>query len=135
MGEIKKILATTSLLLLIIVGTAATRPPEDEERFTNLKVLPKKISSEQMESIMYIIGRQLGVNCIYCHVPKKNVFPKRMDFASDEKPEKKIAREMLRMNIKINKKYFAQDTWQAIQRPKMWCRTCHRGFPVPPGTK
>jgi len=136
MRAYKKIFVVTGLLALIITGIAATGPTENDAHYTNLKVLPKKISSEEMESVMYIIDRQLGVNCVYCHVTKKNSFPKRMDFASDEKPEKKIAREMLKMCIKINKKYFgAEDKEQAYRRPKMWCRTCHRGFPVPPGTK
>lgn len=31
-----------------------------------------------------------------------------MDFASDEKPEKKIARQMMQLAIDINKNYFAK---------------------------
>jgi thioredoxin-related protein len=128
----KKNIIVFCLLIFVSMGIMATHPPE-EEQFTNLKVLPKKVTGVQMESIMYILDRQLGVNCLYCHVPKKNVFPKRMDFASDENPKKKIAREMLRMTIKINIKYFGlENKFQAIITPKMWCRTCHRGFPVPP---
>jgi len=130
-----KAFAVLLLFMFIITGIAATAPPEERERYTNLKVLPKKISNEEMESVMYFIDKQLGVNCMYCHVPKKDAFPKRMDFASDEKPEKKIAREMLKMTIRLNRKYFeAPDDLQAIRKPKMWCKTCHRGYPVPPGT-
>ena len=84
-----KALIALLLFIFIITAIATTTPPEDGEHYTNLKVLPKKISNEEMESVMYIIDKQLGVNCVYCHVPKKDVFPKRMDFASDEKPEKK----------------------------------------------
>jgi hypothetical protein len=136
MQDHKKISVALCFLAFIITGIAATSPPQDDDHYTNLKVLPKKISTEEMESVMHFIDKQLGVNCFYCHVPKKNVFPKRMDFASDEKPEKKIAREMLKMAIKINKKYFgAKDIQQAYRTPKMWCKTCHRGYPVPPGTK
>ena len=136
MKTYKKVFVALGLIAFIVTGVAATDTAQDDDHYTNLKVLPKKITSSEMESVMYFIDRQLGVNCMYCHVPKKNVFPKRMDFASDEKPEKKIAREMLKMTIKINKKYFgAEDDQQAYRKPKMWCKTCHRGFPVPPGTQ
>ncbi len=133
---IKKIFVSLCLFALIITGIAATKPADDDGHYTNLKVLPKKISSDEIERIMYAIERQLGVSCVYCHATKKDVFPKRVDFASDEKPEKKIAREMLKMTIKINKKYFgAESNSAAISKPKIWCKTCHRGFPIPPGIK
>ncbi|HXB43624.1 MAG TPA: c-type cytochrome, partial [Puia sp.] len=95
MKTYKKVFVALGLIAFIVTGVAATDTAQDDDHYTNLKVLPKKITSSEMESVMYFIDRQLGVNCMYCHVPKKNVFPKRMDFASDEKPEKKIAREML----------------------------------------
>jgi photosynthetic reaction center cytochrome c subunit len=136
MQDYKKIFVLLGFLVFIITGIAATCPPQDDDHYTNLKVLPKKISKDQMERAMYIFERQLGVTCVYCHATAKNVFPERMDFASDEKPEKKIAREMLKMTLKINKKYFnIESTRDAIEKPKMWCKTCHRGFPIPPGIK
>ena len=120
-------------MVFIITGIAATTPPQDDEHFTNLKVLPKNTSDEEMDRIMYGIKRQLGVSCLYCHVPKKDAVPKRMDFASDEKPEKRVAREMMKMSIKINKKYFdAKDNLEAFRKPKVWCRTCHHGRAVIP---
>jgi len=132
MKEYKKMIVLVSLSALLIISTTASRPPEEEEHYTNLKVLPKNTSEEEMERIMYAFDRGLGVNCVYCHVNKKNVFPPRADFASDEKPAKRIAREMLRMSIKINKKYFdAKNSLEAIRYPKVWCKTCHRGFPIP----
>lgn len=45
----------------------------------------------------------LGVKCGYCHALKK-ANSKKLDFASDEKPEKERAKDMLRMVAKINKK-------------------------------
>lgn len=126
----------SGLLIFILAGTAATRPQDGDDHYTNLKVLPKKISEDDMERAMYVFEKQLGVTCVYCHVPTKNEVPKRMDFASDEKPEKKIAREMLRMSIKMNKKYFGMSTIaEILNKPKVWCRTCHYGFPRPPGLK
>jgi len=128
----KKIYIISGLLVFMITGIAATCPPNDDDHYTNLKVLPKKISSERLERIMTTFERQLGVTCLYCHVRKKDVLPQTTDFASDEKIEKKIARQMLKMTLRINKKYFnMQDDEQVLQKPKVWCRTCHHGVPAP----
>lgn len=137
MRDYKKIFVAMCFLAFMITGIAATSPPQDDDdHYTNLKVLPKNISHDEMERAMYIFERQLGVTCVYCHATAKNIFPPKIDFASDEKPEKKIAREMLKMTLKINKKYFeVKNIRQALVKPKMWCRTCHRGFPIPPGIK
>ena len=118
--------------MLIIAGVAATKPIDDDKPFKNLKVLSKDISEEQLERIMFTFERQLGVTCLYCHVNTKNITPERVDFASDEKKEKRVAREMLKMTMKINKKYFdiALDK-KLLTKPLVWCRTCHYGFPVP----
>ena len=128
-----KIVTLGLLISLIGLGVAATKPPVEDPEKSNLKVLPKKLSDNQMDMIMERISRQLGVTCEYCHVPTKpDVFPKRMDFASDEKTEKLIARRMIRMCIQINRKYFAfKSDWEAVLNPKVSCRTCHRGFPRP----
>ena len=133
MQSYKKIYVLLALLVYLFTGVASTKPHDDDEHFTNLKVLPKKTSDEEMDRIMHGFSKQLGVGCLYCHVPKKGVFPPDMDFASDEKPEKRAAREMLRMTIKINEKYFGvKDKLQAIRKPVVRCRTCHHGHPLPP---
>jgi hypothetical protein len=100
----------------------------------NLKVLPKNLTDDQMEVIMTRYEKQLGVTCLYCHVKTKpDVFPERMDFASDEKPEKSIAREMIRMTNRINYKYFGGKKHEDILRVQtvVTCKTCHRGLPKP----
>jgi hypothetical protein len=129
-----KIVVITLLSALTIGGVAATDPDGGDKKFKNLKVLSNNITGEQMDRIMFTFERQLGVTCLYCHVPAKNVVPERVDFASDEKPEKRIAREMLKMTIKLNKKYFntiIDKSYPYTTRPTIWCRTCHMGFPVP----
>jgi hypothetical protein len=132
MKPAKKILVITGLFLFTLAGIASTGEDEKKKSFKNLKVLSKDISDQELERVMYTFERQLGVTCLYCHVPTKNIFPERIDFASDEKEEKLIAREMLRMSLKINKKYFNKPIDKKIYaRPIVWCRTCHMGFPVP----
>ena len=72
--------------------------------FKNLEVLPKDISKHDLDSVMHHFTAALGVKCNFCHV--RNEDAKNMDFASDDKPEKKIARKMMLMAIDINKNYF-----------------------------
>lgn len=128
----KKITVLSGILLFTIAGIAGIKPPAEEEKFKNLKVLDKNISEDEMEWIMGVFDKQLGVTCQYCHVNAKNVFPPRADFASDEKKEKLVAREMLKMTMRINKKYFDLDIDSRLKtKPLVWCRTCHLGLPVP----
>ena len=75
-----------------------------EPHFKNLQILPKDISDHDLDSVMHHFTAALGVKCNFCHV--RNEEAKQMDFASDEKPEKKIARKMMLMAIDINKNYF-----------------------------
>lgn len=85
-----------------------------------------------MDFVMTAIKKQLGVNCYYCHKTEGTGSSERFDFASDEKPEKKIARQMLKMTIKLNKKYFGiKSTIAALYKPMVSCKTCHFGQPVP----
>jgi len=128
----KKAIVGTGLLAFLLSGIAATKPPEDDEgHYTNLKVLSKKISEDELERVMYSFEHQLGVTCLYCHVKKTN--EQGIDFASDAKKEKLVARDMIKMTININKKYFNTKIDKKInERPIIWCRTCHKGFTKPP---
>lgn len=78
---------------------------EHEPHFKNLQILPKDISDHDLDSVMHHFSRSLNVHCNFCHV---NTGEKNWDFASDEKPEKKIARKMMLMAIDINKNYFTE---------------------------
>ena len=74
----------------------------------------------------------LGVKCNFCHARSKDSTSKHLDFASDEKPEKDMARHMYRMTAKINKKYFSADKDEKGNMiPAISCMTCHRGNPHP----
>jgi hypothetical protein len=71
---------------------------------------------------MNFISASLGVRCNFCHVNNNG----QWDFASDEKPEKKAAREMILMVQGINKTNFNGNT-------DVSCYTCHRGRTRPQG--
>ncbi len=118
--------------LFIFLGIAATKPTEDkpteEHKYKNLKVLPKNISKEDLDKVMDGFKTALGVKCSFCHAPSKDTAQKWPDFASDEKPEKGIARYMMKMTTKINKKFFKDNKNEAGQAvPAISCMTCHRG--------
>jgi hypothetical protein len=120
----------------MLSGIAATNIPQEKEGCKNCKVMPKNTDNDQMERIMYQYTRQLGVTCAYCHpFTKPDIFPRRVDFVTDEKPEKRKAREMMRMTDKLNKKYFKYINdygFESLQpHSGITCRTCHRGIPKP----
>jgi hypothetical protein len=127
----KKLIAGFILGTVIITGILATKPPDQQEKhFTNLKILSKNLTDDQMDVIMHHFNSSLGVTCMYCHVIKKNApYPEPMDFASDVKEEKIQARKMLAMSILINKKYFHVRVDSKIEiQPRIWCNTCHHGL-------
>jgi hypothetical protein len=131
----KKIAVVIGIFALTVVGMAATRPPQ-EEGPKNLKVLPKHISHEELGKIMDSWKAALGVKCSFCHAASADSSNHHLDFASDAKPEKNIARSMYKMTGKINKKYFSfnkDDKGDVI--PAISCVTCHRGSPHPDEVK
>lgn len=115
-----------------------------QPRFQNLQILPKDISKDGLDSVMHFFTASLGVHCTYCH--QGDPATRKMDFASDAKPEKLIARKMMWMNIDINKNHFQQIA-EAMDSGKMemttdtsavsymlkyvTCYTCHHGDPHP----
>ena len=126
-----------SLLLctLVFLGVAATQPPQGEPK-RNLKVLPKDISHDDLDKIMHGFNDALGVKCNFCHaaLPAEAGARPKLDFASDEKPEKNFAREMLKMSMKLNKKYF-DDKKDDSGTPLVTCMTCHNGKAHPANKK
>ena len=133
MIQVRQLIAFSYFILFVVLGIAATRLPQTRPR--NLKVLPKDISNEKLDSIMESYNKALGVKCNFCHASKKNS-EDALDFASDENPMKEEGRKMIRLNIQINKDYFYFDT---LQRPEylavVSCFTCHRGDPMPADLK
>src|ERR1044071_7973283 len=132
MSSIKaKVLRLTLLLLLVTVvltvvnrtsaqnpTTPSTTAPAEktvEQTQTNIQVL-KGLRESQLIPVMNFMGASLGVRCAYCHVNKDS----KWDFPSDEKAEKKTAREMITMVIGINKANFRGNR-------DVSGYTCHRG--------
>jgi cytochrome c553 len=119
----------TILLVVIGLGAAAAF----KRQYENLKVLPKNITSRELQSIMADDFEDgLGVSCGFCHASGREGHG--LDFVSDAKPEKEIARKMMRMTLDLNKEYFK------VHKPRIGgnslvitCATCHKGQPFPDG--
>jgi hypothetical protein len=130
----KKFAAVIAIFALTFIGMAATRPPEDGPK--NLKVLPKNISHEDLDKVMDSWKTALGVKCGFCHAPSADSTSHHLDFASDAKPEKNIARKMYKMTGRINKKFFSENKDdKGAMIPTISCVTCHRGSPHPDEVK
>lgn len=97
----------------------------------NLHVLPKSISHDDLMKVMHGFAGSLGVKCNYCHAAAAK--PHHLDFASDAKPEKRIARTMMRMTRRINKKYLSRVNLVDAkpEQKEVTCGTCHRGHEIP----
>ena len=128
----RKLFVITGLSVTVMAAVAAIKPGDPPvEKFKNLKVLPKNISSKALSKIMVDeFQDDLGISCNFCHAENKNTH--RPDYASDEKPEKQIARYMMRLTIGVNRKYFK------LRHPMIGdstlvitCVTCHHGSPRP----
>jgi len=131
----RKLTIIMVLTITVAIAAAATADKPGPPRYANLKVLPKNISSKELQGIMADdFDDGLGVSCGFCHANAKDGHG--LDFSSDAKPEKQLARTMIRMTLSINEKYLGQ------KHPKIGsetlvvsCTTCHKGQPFPDGTE
>lgn len=128
------------VVVLALLTTAATVgaqapgkwPPDS---LVNVQVIPKTTSPVQVWGTMRNIAGGLGVTCTFCHVGRDDAELAQIDFASDEKRNKLVARQMMRLVQEVNKRV---DTIPGRPTPgvAVTCTTCHRGVsrPVPLAT-
>lgn len=117
------------LAILAITGMAAIEQPVNDN-FKNLQVLPKNITADSLDRIMDGFNIQLGVDCNYCHA--KDKITGNTVYEKDDKAEKEITRNMMRMTMDINKKYFQfNEQVSASEVQAVTCYTCHRANPIP----
>jgi cytochrome c553 len=114
-------------------GTVSTPPPQARPNRapTNLQVLPKDTTGQQLREIMAQWNSALGVQCNACHTEDaKNLNPNgkpRLLCADDSKPEKNTTRTMFKLTGTIN---------QSVSKigstgTQVTCGTCHRGHLTP----
>lgn len=116
-----------AVLLLAVAGMAQAPTPQLVEG-PNIKVLTG-LYAQQFQEEMNFMVQALGVTCNTCHAPKGN-------FASDEKPLKLKARQMLEMTKALNQQYFPDHKPAEGESTlgKVTCYTCHKGESVPKHT-
>ncbi|WP_396214798.1 c-type cytochrome [Gemmatimonas sp.] len=95
--------------------------------FKNVKLHKDMPVREFLSMMDEQYGRGLGFTCVNCHMDNG-------DYASDERKNKVIARQMERMQRDIDNKYIAKVKELDDPRPKTTCVMCHRGTPHMPNT-
>lgn len=99
-------------------------PPDTLE---NLQVLPEDMEVRELIRVMRGFAVGLGVRCQHCHVGEEGQRLAEFDFVSDDKPEKRKARDMIRMVAQINERYLAELEDRDTPAVDVSCVTCHRG--------
>jgi len=113
-------LALSALLVLLTSRSSANASLAPQEKTVeqvqkNIKVLTGMPQS-QLIPVMNFMSASMGRRCNFCHVNRSG----QWDYASDEKPEKNTAREMIKMVLDLHKQNFPGAT-------EISCYTCHRG--------
>jgi hypothetical protein len=154
------------LAMIVAVSAQGEAPQPGRGRGAvprNLQVLPKDTPPQDVAALMQQFTTALGVQCTYCHV--QNTPPPltaeeaaaqaaaapapvagrgrgrgrggpQMDFASDDKRQKRTARVMLTLLNDINAKLATLPASPArasrdAASARVQCATCHRGVPNP----
>jgi photosynthetic reaction center cytochrome c subunit len=86
--------------------------------FKNIKNL-KMTAARLLKVMEFGYSRALGVSCGHCH--------NTSDFASEEKPQKEITRQMFDMSNKINFELLKNIQGLQTSPAIINCTTCHRG--------
>ncbi|MBK8192183.1 MAG: c-type cytochrome [Lewinellaceae bacterium] len=89
--------------------------------FQNIQRL-NGVTAGRLLNIMDIWGSVLGVSCDHCHATYA--------WASEIKPEKEIARQMMDLTIQLNENLKKIEALEGTQ-PSVSCYTCHRGSTRP----
>jgi hypothetical protein len=106
-----------------VVRATKTESPQEktvEQVQKNIKVLTG-LPQSQLIPVMNFFAASMGRRCNYCHVNNQG----QWDYASDAKPEKAAAREMIKLVMDINK------TTERLKLDPVSCYTCHRGRTSP----
>jgi len=106
-----------------VVQATKAQPPQEktvEQVGKNIKVLTGMPES-QLIPVMNFFSASMGRRCNFCHVNNQG----QWDYASDAKPEKAAAREMIKLVLDINK------TTERLKLDPVSCYTCHRGRTSP----
>ena len=125
-------------LLLLALATAALSgvaraqapghwPPDS---LSNTRVIPHATPVTQVVGTMRNFASDLGVRCQFCHVGQEGQPLEQVDFISDAKRNKLVARQMMLMVQDINRRLDSLPG-RAVAGLQVTCATCHRGVSRP----
>lgn len=121
----------TRFAWIVALFVAAPLRAQVPEEYTNLQVLPEDISRDRLMNVMRGFTSALGMRCSTCHVGEESRPLSTYDFASDDRPAKLKAREMMKMVGAINGEYLPSLPRRRQPGVDVTCVTCHRGVARP----
>ncbi|NND44112.1 MAG: c-type cytochrome [Xanthomonadales bacterium] len=123
--------APRTLVCILLLGAATTHAEFPPSELKNLQVLPPETTPAELIGVMRGFAGGLGVRCQHCHVGEEGQPLSEFDFASDQKPTKQKARQMLRMVNAINEQHLAGLPERSDPPVTVTCATCHHNLPKP----
>src|SRR5689334_14838630 len=116
---------STVIAAVVVAANAEAQPAPAGAQRPGLRVL-QALPEAQLFPLMNLISDSLGVRCDYCHVQEAPDFTRTPSnvggwvWDRDDKPQKRTAREMMRMVVELNAGRFKGQS-------RVTCYTCHRG--------
>ena len=118
MKQLKRLIGIFTILSVVTsLGIMQDKPK-------NLQVLDFK-SERELKKYMKTVQKDLGVKCSFCH---------DLNDKSIDTEHKLVAREMLKMQMDLNKHFFAPIGDSLLKHEntlQISCWTCHRGTKIP----
>jgi Photosynthetic reaction centre cytochrome C subunit len=111
-----------SMTKIVLQDIAGKENAPAESVFKNIKLM-KGVPAERVLRTMNAFGHSLGVSCRFCHIPGH--------WADEDKPHKRIARDMMTMSRAINDSLLSKVYNPDNDRRFVGCNTCHHGHPNP----
>ncbi len=130
--NLREFVLIAGLLAVVSPEFAYSVQQQEQPEYSNLRVLPEGISRRDLGRVMQQNLRGLGLprrqsqGCLFCHVGDSEQPSGTWDWASDRKPEKVKAREMMEMVAEINSRLAGLDDRIAPDL-EVTCYTCHAG--------
>jgi hypothetical protein len=123
--------AIAALLLFVLPAAVSAQRRFPPDSLINVKVIAKDTPVREVVAMMRGWTGALGVRCTHCHVGEEGRPLNTLDFASDEKRPKAVARVMLQMVNSINGEHLSKLPDGGPATLNVTCETCHRGVPRP----
>jgi hypothetical protein len=112
-----------SMMRAVLREIAGREDAPAESVYKDIRIF-KGMPAARVARIMNLgFGRSLGVSCLHCHVEGR--------WASEEKTQKQIARDMWEMMGAINREHLPKIKNLQSKEPGINCTTCHRGAVKP----